>query len=161
MTDQQQQQQAAQMPALAVEEVLHWGASPDGADVVIIVQSASQGPVRLAMTSKVVADLLTTAQSARLQAAKNAQAAGGEDAVAAIPVNSYKVAALAGGKMTLLMIDPNAPTEMVYMLPDPQVAIDIGRALVAEGMKASKINAAINAGTKLVTPGPKRILRPH
>lgn len=150
------------MPALGVEEVLHWGSSPDGADAVIIVQSVSQGPVRLVMSAKVLADLLTTAQSARLQCSKNAQAAGGEDAVAAIPVNSYKVAALAGGKMTLLMIDPNTPTEMVYMLPDPRVAIEIGKTLVAEGNKAKLIQDAIGGGTKeLIKPGPKKILRPN
>lgn len=158
MTDQTDQ---AAMPALVVEEALAWGASPDGAEVVLIVQSASQGPCRLAMSSKVLADLITAAQAAKMQAGKNAQVAG-EDMVAAVPVNSFKVASLAGGKMTMLFIDPNQLTEVAYAITDPAAAIEMGRMLVAEGMKAKRIGDAISGkAPDLAMPRPPRIIRPN
>lgn len=159
MTDDNKASDQAQMPALKIEEMMHWGVDPEGTQAVLIVQSASQGPVRLVLEYQTLAELVNVAQFARLQASKNAQAAG-NDMLAATPVNSYKVASLAGGKMTLLMIDPNTQTEMVFALTNPADAIAIGRALVQEGMKAQQLNQAISGG-KIVAPGPKRILRPN
>lgn len=146
------------MPALSVEEMLHWGVSPEGEKVVLIVQSATQGPVRLVLGTQTLSDLVIAGQQAKLQAQRNA-ANQGDDMIIAVPVHAFKVMALAGGKMTLLSIDPGQPTEMVYGFPKPEAAIAAGRALVAEGLNAQRINTALNKA--IIPPPGRRIIRPN
>lgn len=159
LSGQQQPDQSA-MPALGVEEMLHWGVAPDGKNVVLIVQSASQGPVRLAMSAQVLTELVNAGQLAKLQAAKNAQVAG-DDMLAVTPVDSFKVASLAGGKMTMLILAPNTPNEMAYGLTNPASAIAMGRALVQEGMNAQRIGDAVSGKKNGIVHRQPRILRPH
>lgn len=148
----------AAMPLLSVEEIMHWGVDPEGKEALIIVESATQGPVRLLFKRKTLSELVSAAQLAGLQASKNAQAMG-EDTLSALVISSYRVGSMPGGKMTILIIDPDTQSEMVFGITSPHAAINIGRALVQEGMAAQKIQDAIG-GAKIIMPG-SRLMRPN
>lgn len=158
MSDAENDVAQQQMPALPVKSINAWGASPDGTEVVIIVGTV-RGPARLVMDFTVLSDLVETAKSAKHQASKNAKGAG-VDLISAVPVNKFSVGHAQGVEGVLMIIDPDMPTEVSYVLRTPEETVALGALLVAEGRSRQRIAAAISGTKKIATPRPKRIILP-
>lgn len=147
-----------QMPALPIKSVDAWGASPDGTEAVIIVGTV-RGPARLVMDFTVLSDLVETAKSAKHQASKNAKGAG-VDLISAVPVNKFSVGHAQGVEGVLMIIDPDMPTEVSYVLRTPEETCGLGGLLMQEGRQRQRIATAISGVKKIATPRPKRIILP-
>lgn len=147
-----------QMPALPIKSVDAWGASPDGTEAVIIVGTV-RGPARLVMDFTVLSDLVETAKSAKHQAGKNAKGAG-VDLISAVPVNKFSVGHAQGVEGVLMIIDPDMPTEVSYVLRTPEETCALGGLLMQEGRQRQRIAAAISGTKKITTPAKRRIILP-
>lgn len=147
-----------QMPALPIKSVDAWGASPDGTEAVIIVGTV-RGQARLVMDFTVLSDLVETAKSAKHQASKNSKGAG-VDLISAVPVNKFSVGHAQGVDGVLMIIDPDMPTEVSYVIRTPEETVSLGGLLVGEGNRRRRIADVVKGVKKIATPRPKRIILP-
>lgn len=129
-------------PVLAIQEVIARGVDAAGTAGRILVQTATQ-QIALHADFENLVNLWLQIKAAIHECRKNQVAAGAQDQRQCVQVNSYGVGHSQDIVGTLMIIDPDAATEMTYILEAFQ-AVDLGRKLVSEGQALQKRTEALN-----------------
>lgn len=120
-----------QVPALVVAEVLHWGASPEGDEVVVFVKTVTGQTVRIATPSiEALTSLVETLKLARAQAQRNA-AKDGDAKVAPRAVGNLAVGMVTGTAGVVVVLEPGTPDETAYIF-EPHAAFKMAELLASE-----------------------------
>lgn len=152
----------ASMPTLSIKDTLAHGADPTGKECAIVIGSITGQQVRLHFASiEALADFSLGVKGALNQMRNNARKIG-DELVTATPASRFSVGHVHGLDGTLLVLDPDMPSESTYVFAY-DMAANIGKMLIVESGKQVRIKAAISAGTgggkvmvprrKLIKPG--------
>lgn len=161
-TDAHEQQPDKPLPVMVLQEISHWGVSPEGDEAVLVVKTISGQSLRVLMPVTVLADLNSTVRIASLVARKNQaeHKGGGEQLVAADTLDAFSVGHMDKQTGVLLVINPDKPDQHAYGM-EATTALRLGQMLASEGAARAQVEKRLDAVVKrAVTPAQRRLILP-
>lgn len=146
-----------QHPVMAVVDVEAWGVAPDGERAQIVIQTATQ-KITMALEFETMVNLSVVLKAAIFQSRRNARTTTGSEMAQAVQVNKFSVGHAKDVEGALLVIDPEQPSETVYVMPDV-MALAMGKMLMAEGQRSLNLAKVLNGAIE--KPAPRKIITPR